>query len=102
MELNADSVVVRGGSSELPTPGSVFSGAVGDTLEEAAAAVSHGMIRSTTVKAIESNGGRVVVQPEITRAGVMNNRHVSIIEGRRPTTFSQPIRDPVPKQRRIR
>ena len=95
-------IVVRGGSSELPPPGTVFSGAVGDTLEEAAAAVPHGTIRPTTVEAIESNGGSVVLKPEMTRRGLMNNRHVNITEGRRPTTFSKPFPNPVPKESRIR
>jgi len=102
MVLKAEVIVVRGGRSELPPPGTAFSGAAGDTLEEAAAGVPHGTIRSTTVEAVESNGGNVVLKPEMTRGGLMNNRHVNITEGGWPTTFSKPFPNPVPKKNRIR
>lgn len=101
MDLEEKFVVVRGGSSELPPPGTVFSGAVGSTLEEAAGGVPHGAIRSTTVGAIKTNGGSVILKPEVTRRGVINDRHVDITEGKRPTTFSKPFPNPVPKERRI-
>lgn len=98
MELSSESIVVRGGLSELPPPGEMFSGAAGTTLEEAAAAVPHGTIRSTTVEAVESNGGTVVRAPEAAyRGGPVNQRHVNIVEGRHPSTFSRPFPNPVPK-----
>lgn len=101
-EITVDSVVVRGGRSELPPAGEVFSGAVGKTIEDAAAFVPHGTIRSTTVGAIESNGGTVVLKPELTRSGVLNPRHVNITEGPHgPTTFSKPFENPVPSKSRI-
>ena len=94
-------IVVRGGRGELPPPGTVFSGAVGDTLEDAAAYVPHGTIRFTTVAAILSAGGSVTLKPEITRGGRINERHVDVIEGSSPTTFSDAIANPVPKPARI-
>ena len=101
MDLSRRFVVVRGGRSELPPPGTVFSGAVGATLKEAAAGVQHGTIRSTTVAAILADGGSVILKPEMTRRGLINDRHVDITEGKSPTTFSQPFANPVPKERRI-
>lgn len=101
MDLDEQFVVVRGGRLELPPPGTVFSGATGTTLEEAAAGVPHGTIRFTTVGAIEANGGSVVLKPEMTRSGIMNDRHVDITEGNAPTTFSKPLPNPVPKESRI-
>lgn len=101
-EMSAESVVVRGGLTELPPAGEKFSGAVGKTIEDAAAFVSHGTIRSTTVGAIESNGGSVVLKPELTRSGVLNPRHVNITEGSHgPSTFSEPFKNPVPRKSRI-
>ena len=101
-EVSVESVVVRGGQSELPPAGEVFSGAVGKTIEDAAAFVPHGTIRSTTVGAIESNGGSVILKPELTRSGELNPRHVNITEGPHgPSTFSKPFQNPVPSKSRI-
>jgi hypothetical protein len=101
MELNAETIIVRGGEAALPPAGTVFSGAQGATLEEAAAAVPHGTIRESTVGAIESSGGTVIPKPELTRAGNLNPRHVNITEGKGPSTFSEPFKNPVPKKDRI-
>jgi hypothetical protein len=101
IELTTESIVVRGGESNLPPAGEVFSDAMGKSLQEAAAAVAHGTIRSTTAGAIQSNGGSVVLKPELSRGGVMNNRHVDIMEGNGPTTFSNPFLNPIPKKDRI-
>ena len=95
-------IVVRGGAGELPPPGTVFSGAVGKTLEDAAVYVPHGTIRFTTVGAILAAGGSVTLKPEMTRSGRINERHVNVIEGSSPSTFSEPIPNPVPKKDRIR
>jgi len=92
-----EAIVVRGGTGPMPTPGTIFSGSYGATLEEAASGVPHGTIRSTTAGAVRSGGGAVDAVPELTRSGVLNTRHVNIIEGRGPTTFSQPFPNPVPR-----
>lgn len=52
-----DYVVVKGGTLPLPTAGEVFSGAVGPSLIDAAAAVPHGQIRITTAGDIRAAGG---------------------------------------------
>jgi hypothetical protein len=80
LELTGLVIVVRGGAGALPPPGTVFSGAVGETLEEEAAYVPHGTIRFTTVAAILAAGGSVTLQPEITRSGKLNERHVNVME----------------------
>jgi len=95
-------VVVRGGARGLPPPGTPFSGAVGKTLEDAAAFVPHGMIRFTTIGAILTGGGSVTLKPELTRSGKINERHVDVIEGSSPSTFSDVMTNPIPKAGRIR
>jgi RHS repeat-associated protein len=96
------SFVVRGGAGEMPPPGTTFSGAQGATLEEAASGVPHGTIRSTTAGAIREGGGSVESAPELTRSGVMNDKHVNITEGTtKPSSFSDPQPNPVPKKDRI-
>jgi len=42
IELTDLVIVVRGGTRELPSPGTAFSGAVGKTVEDAAAYVPQG------------------------------------------------------------
>lgn len=101
IELTDLVIVVRGGSNELPPPGTAFSGAVGKTLEDAAAYVPHGTIRFTTIGAILANGGSVTLKPEITRSGRINERHVDVIEGSSPTAFSGAIPNPIPKTHRF-
>jgi hypothetical protein len=102
IELTDLVIVVRGGPGELPPPGTTFSGAVGKTLEDAAAYVPQGTIRFTTVGAILAGGGTVTIKPEVTRSGRINERHVDVIEGSSPSTFSGGIPNPVPKGDRIR
>ncbi len=101
IELTDLVIVVRGGAGELPPPGTVFSGVVGETLDDAAAFVPHGTIRFTTIGAILAAGGSVTLKPEMTRSGKINERHVNLIEGSAPSTFSNPLPNPVPKQKRI-
>jgi hypothetical protein len=95
-----DYVVVRGGGSPLPPAGQTFSGAVGPTLDAAAAAVPHGQIRFTTVGTIRAAGGTVTWEPEVSRRQTTNRQHVNIVEGG-PTTFSALQPNPVPRRQRI-
>lgn len=88
-----DFIVVRGGMGDVPPPGKVFSGAAGSTLEEAASGVPHGQIRSTTAGAIRAGGGTVRHAPELTRSGVLNERHCP---------FGELFPNPVPKSGRVR
>jgi RHS repeat-associated protein len=95
-------VVVRGGTAEMPPAGTTFSGAHGATLEEAASGVPHGTIRTTTAGEVRGAGGTVHSAPEPTRSGVMNDKHVNVTEGaNKPSTFSQPRPNPVPKKDRV-
>ena len=98
--LDPNLTIVRGGESPLPPPGTVFSGAFGTSIPDAAAFVPHGQIRATTVRAILETGGTVVPVPEMTRGGDLNLRHVNITQGR-ISTFSPPMPNPVPKANRI-
>ena len=102
IELTDLVIVVRGGGGELPLPGTPFSGAVGKSVEDAAAYVPHGTIRFTTIGAVLAAGGSVTLKPEITRSGIINERHVDVIEGSLPSTFSEPIPNPVPRGNRIK
>lgn len=102
IELTGLVIVVRGGAGELPPPGTPFSGAVGKTLEDAAAYVPHGMIRFTTVGAILAGGGTVTLKPEVTRSGRLNERHVDVIEGSLPSMFSGALPNSILKRDRIR
>lgn len=86
---------------ELPPPGTAFSGAVGETIEDAAAYVPHGMIRFTTIGAILAAGGSVTLKPEPTRSGLINEHHVVVVEGSIPSTFSVPMPNPIPRSGRI-
>jgi hypothetical protein len=86
----------------MPPAGTTFSGAHGATLEEAASGVPHGTIRTSTAGDVRDTGGTVKSAPELTRSGVMNERHVNVTEGtNNPSTFSQPRSNPVPKKDRI-
>jgi hypothetical protein len=92
-------IVVRGGASDLPSPGIVFSGSQGLTTADAASGVPHGQIRETTAGQIRSNGGTVEVAPELTRSGKINYRHVNVTEG--SGSFGELMPNPVPKGDRI-
>jgi len=95
-------VVVRGGQSEMPAAGTKFSGSQGATVEDAAQGVPHGTIRESTAGEIRKAGGSVRSKPELTRNGTMNKKHVNVKEGtNKPSTFSQPKPNPVPKKDRI-
>jgi hypothetical protein len=92
--------VAKGGSTPIPGPGVLFSGAVGPTPELAAAAVPHGQVQLSTVGAIRDAGGRVTWVTEVSRAGTLNRQHVNITEAG-PTSFSALITNPVPRRQRI-
>jgi hypothetical protein len=92
--------LVRGGANTASNPGEPFSGAVGPTLEGAAAAVPHGQIRATTVGAVRARGGIVEWVPETSRHGTVNRQHVNVTE-KGPSTFSTLQPNPVPRAQRI-
>ncbi len=96
-------VVVRGGQSEMPAPGTKFSGAQGATVEDAAQGVPHGTIRESTAGEIRKAGGSVRSKPELTASKrTMNQKHVNVREGtKKPSTFSEPKKNPVPKKDRV-
>src|SRR6266851_7018173 len=93
-------VIVRGGISEMPVPGEMFSGDAGPTLEAAAAAVPHGTIRVSTAGEVRTNGGIVEWEPDLSRYDTLNQQHVNIIESG-TSTFSGPRLNPVPREERI-
>ncbi len=100
-DISDATVVVRGGTKELPPPGEVFSGATGKTLEDAAAGVPHGQIRATTAGEIRAAGGTVVHKPELTRSGALNEKHADVCLGPGPCSFGPLQPNPVPKAERI-
>jgi uncharacterized protein RhaS with RHS repeats len=93
--------VVRGGQAPMPAAGTTFSGSMGATVPEAAAGVPHGTIRSTTAGAVREQGGSVVLAPEATRSGAINQSHVNVTEASSPTVFGPPAPNPVPKSERV-
>jgi hypothetical protein len=93
-------VVVHGGTGLAPPTGTNFSGAVGPTLEAAAAAVPFGQIRVTTAEAIRKQSGMIEWSAEKSRLNTVNNQHVNIVE-RGVSTFSDLQRSPVPRRQRI-
>lgn len=97
-----NAVVVRGGTSEVPKPGEVFSGAAGRTLDEAASGVPHGQVRATTARDIRAAGGTVTHAPEPTRSGLMNPLHVDVCLGSGPCPFGSLQPNPVPTAGRYR
>ncbi len=100
-KLADDMMIVRGGTAPLPPPGEIFSGAYGQTLEEAASGVPHGQIRVTTAGEIYAGGGTVEIVPELTRSGVLNERHVNVCLGPGPCPFGPLQPNPVPRSGRI-
>ena len=100
-ELSPKTVIVRGGVSDLPPPGTTFSGAYGADLREAGAYVPHGQLRETTVGGITGGGGTVTVVPELTRSGVVNTHHVDLTLGEGSQPFGSLTINPTPKIDRI-
>jgi hypothetical protein len=95
-------VIIRGGIAPQPDPGTIFSGAMGRTLEEAGIGVPHNQIRVTTAGDIRATGGTVELAPEPTaKTGTLNILHVNVNEGG-PSCFSDPVPNPAPKDQRFR
>lgn len=99
-EVPDDYVIVRGGQSPMPGPGEEFSGAMGETLDEAAAGVPHGSLRVTTAGEIRANGGTVEYAPEPTADGATNFNHVNVSLGEEDP-FSEIQSNPVAKASRM-
>jgi hypothetical protein len=100
-DLADDVVVVRGGVSDVPGGGKPFSGSYGATVEDAAAHVPHGQVRSTTVGEINQGGGSVVREPEpYWDGGPINQRHVNVTLGDGSQPFGPLMDNPVPKVER--
>ena len=93
--------VVRGGTSPMPAPGKLFSGATGPTISAAAAAVPFGQVRTSTVGAIRARGGTVIWKPEMSKNLTFNRQHVNIMEGGIVSIFSALQANPVPRRQRI-
>jgi hypothetical protein len=100
MVVPDDYAIVHGGTSPLVPAGETFSGATGPLLEDAAAAVPHGQIRTTTAGAIRAAGGVVEWVPEVSRHGTVNQQHVNITEAGK-SSLSALRSNPVPKTQRI-
>jgi hypothetical protein len=99
--VSDDAFIVRGGQSEMPGAGELFSGAQGETVEDAAAGVPHGTIRSTTAGEIRAGGGTVDYAPEFnSNVGATNYQHVNVMLGE-SNPFSEPFGNPVPKSGRF-
>ena len=99
--LADDMVVVRGGTSDVPGAGEVFSGSYGSTLDDAAAGVPHGQIRATTAGEMRVGGGSVDIAPELTRSGGLNEQHINICLGPGSCPFGPLQPNPVPKGLRV-
>ena len=95
-------MVVRGGVSDVPPSGEVFSGAAGRNLEDAAQGVPHGQVRATIAGEIRATGGTVDHVPELSRSGVLNDKHVNVCKGSGPCPFGDLQANPVPKADRIK
>src|SRR5436189_138941 len=89
-------VIIRGGIAPLPASGTVFSGAMGRTVDEAGAGVPHNQVRATTAGAIRAGGGTVELKPEpAAKTGTLNVLHVNVTEGG-TSSLAAPIPNPVP------
>ena len=95
-----DFLIVHGGTLPLPASGTVFSGAVGPTLNASACAIPHGLLRVAVAGAVRAGGGTVLWFPDKSRYGTINQQHVNITEGG-STSFSELQRNPVPRKQRI-
>lgn len=93
-------VIVHGGTTPVPGPGTRFSAVAGPTLEAASAAVPHGRVRMALAGSIRSSGGIVEWEPDWSRFWTLNEQHVHITEAG-PSVFSELLPNPVPRKRRI-
>ncbi|MEU8144245.1 polymorphic toxin-type HINT domain-containing protein [Nonomuraea sp. NPDC048901] len=99
-EVPDDYVIVRGGQSPMPGTGEVFSGSMGQSVEEAGAGVPHGSLRATTAGDIRAAGGTVTYAPEPTASGATNYNHVNVTVGE-GNPFGDVQQNPVPKKGRL-
>ncbi|MEV6964220.1 polymorphic toxin-type HINT domain-containing protein [Hamadaea sp. NPDC051192] len=76
-----DFIILRGGTGDWPPPGTIISGVMGESVEDAAMALAWGKMRVTTAGEIRAAGGTVTYAPELTRAGLMNYKHVNVVLG---------------------
>ena len=94
-----DAVIVFGGTGDIPTDGSKFSGAMGTSLEDASGSLGYGQVRATTAGDIRAAGGTVKYAPEPIRAGPINYKHVDVtLAGTNP--FGGLVKNPVPRAQR--
>jgi RHS repeat-associated protein len=101
-EISDETIIARGGVAELPAAGEVFSGAQGQSVEEAAAGIKHGQIRVTTAGDIRAGGGTVVPKPELDpNVGAVNHQHVDICLGTGDCLWDGPYANPIPKSGRF-
>ena len=98
--VSDESTVVRGGKSELPPIGTTFSAAVGLDKYDAGKWIPHGQMRVSTASGIRAYGGTVILKPEVSRSGVLNDHYVEVVEGR-SGAFGEIEPNPVPKLDRI-
>jgi hypothetical protein len=75
-------IIARGGQGPLKPPGEGFSGAQGQTAEEAGQGVVHGSFRWATAGDIRAGGGTVEPAPEFNEGvGQTNYQHVDVCLG---------------------
>jgi hypothetical protein len=101
-QVTDDTVIVRGGTRDLPSAGEVGSATQGSTLDEAAAGVPHGQVRVTTAGDIRAGGGTVEYAPEFDpNVGRINYQHVDFTLGDGSNPFSDLMPNPIPKSGRF-
>ena len=102
MEIPDDYVIARGGERPMPAPGPMFSASMGSTLEDSATGLPHGTIRVTTAGEIRRGGGQVTAVPEMDpKVGIINRRHVHVVEGGIVSVFGPPQPNPIRKTKRF-
>jgi hypothetical protein len=84
----------------MPPVGTIFSCGAGVDKVDAGRGVPHAKVRLATVEGIRSRKGRVIWMPELSRGGIMNDRHVEVVEGI-AGAFGEPEANPAPKPERI-
>jgi hypothetical protein len=94
-------VVGRGGLKPMVSAGTVFSGSAGADKTDAGRGLPHNKVRFATVEGIVSRKGSVKWMPERSRSGILNHRHVDVVEGE-SGAFGEPEQNPSPEDERIR
>lgn len=81
----------------------MISAQMGWSVEEAAAGLPHGTVRTTTAGEIRAAGGTVELRPEPAwEGGPMNTWHVNVTEGPVPAFPEEDRPNPVPGQGRLK